>query len=126
MARLLESPRARARRSHYTSAFAGRALDRPARGGDLRLGRITPGELALGPLVPAARVVEVALDDVHDPVDPRRQRGLVLLDDLVRLLPVARRQELDGLPEGLAHARSPLELRRRGAAEDILAPRRRR
>src|SRR5262245_11615284 len=102
MARLLESPRGCARRSHYTSAFAGRARDLPARGGDLRLGRPAPGKLALGSLVPAARVVQVTLDDVHDPVNPRRQRRLVLLDDLVRLLPVARREEFDRLTEGLA------------------------
>src|SRR5262245_9277891 len=102
MARLLKSPRGRPRPSHYPSAFTGRALARPARGGDLRRRRVASGERALGPLVPAARVVEVALDDVHDPVDPRRQRGLVLLDDLVRLLPVARREEFDRLTEGLA------------------------
>src|SRR5262252_189497 len=102
MARLLESPRECPRRSHYTSASTGRALDRPARGGDLCRRRVASGELALGPLVPAARVVEVALDDVHDPVDPRRQGGLVLLDDLVRLLPVARREEFDCLSERLA------------------------
>src|SRR5262245_9643902 len=111
MARLLKSPRERARRPHYTSGFARHALERPARGGDLGLGRPAPGELALGPLVPAARVVEVALDDVHDPMDPRRESGLVLLDDLVRLLPVARRQEFDLLPEGFAHERSPLVIR---------------
>src|SRR5438046_10751891 len=107
MARLLKSPRGRPRRPHYTSGVVGGALDRPAGGGDLRLCRLRSGERALGPLVPAARVVEVTLEDVHDPVNPRRQRRLVLLDDLVRLLPVAGRQELDRLPEELAHERSP-------------------
>src|SRR5215831_851295 len=102
MASLLKSPRERPRRPHYTSGSARPAFDRPPRGGDLRLGGPAPRKLALGPLVPAARIVEVALDDVHDPVDPRREPRLVFLDDLVRLLPVARRQEFDRLSEGFA------------------------
>src|SRR5262245_41072696 len=74
-----------------------------ARRGDLRRGGVLAGKLALGALVPAARVVEIALEDVHDTVDPRRQGRLLLLHDLVRLLPVARRQELHRLSERLAH-----------------------
>src|SRR5213593_163681 len=74
-----------------------------ARRGDFRLGRVRAGKLALGPFVPAARVVEIALEDVHDAVDPRRQGRLLLLDDLVRLLPVSRRQQFHGLPERFAH-----------------------
>src|SRR5215510_10667656 len=74
-----------------------------ARRGDLRRGGVLAGKLALGALVPAARVVEIALEDVHDAVDPCRQGRLLFLDDLVRLLPVARRQELHRLSERLAH-----------------------
>src|SRR5215467_209338 len=74
-----------------------------ARRGDLRRGGVLAGELALGPLVPAARVVEIALENVHDAVDPRGEGRLLLLDDLVRRLPVAGRQELHRLSQRLAH-----------------------
>src|SRR5713101_8518211 len=75
----------------------------PARRRDLRRRGVRSREIAVGPLVPAARIVEVALEDVHDPMQPRCQRRLLLLDDLVRLLPVAGRQQLDRAREGIAH-----------------------
>src|SRR5438046_2388596 len=59
-----------------------------ARGGDLLLDGVASGELALGLRVPAARVVEVALEYVHDAVQPRGQRRGLLLDDPVGGLPV--------------------------------------
>src|SRR5437667_2843142 len=97
---------------------------------DLRRGGVRAREVALGSLVPAPRVVEITLEDVHDSVNPRRHGGFLLLDDLVRLLPVARRQELDRLSQRLAHVVllkfSALETRRRPASENVLAPRRRR
>src|SRR2546425_7460828 len=66
-----------------------------ARGGDLLLDGVAPGELALGLLVPAARVVEVALEHVHDAVQPRGQRRGLLLDDLVGGLPVTGFQPVE-------------------------------
>src|SRR5436309_15390908 len=97
MARLLKSPRGRPRRPHYTSGVVGGALDRPAGGGDLRLCRLCSGERALGQLVPAAHVVEVALEDVYYPVSPRRQRRRVLLDDLQCLISFVGSRVDDGL-----------------------------
>src|SRR5439155_1324587 len=94
---------------HYTPTYrdtdlSGRgAPDGAPRGHDLRRRRVAAGERALGPLVPAARVVEIALEQVDDAVQPRRQRRLVLLDDLVGLLPLARRQMLDRSVERIAH-----------------------
>src|SRR6266481_5637542 len=74
------------------------ARDSPAGLGDFSRRRVRAREFSLGTLVPAARVVEITLDDVHDAVNPRCEGRLLLLDDLVRLLPVARRQQLDRLP----------------------------
>src|SRR5437868_13730259 len=67
----------------------------PACGGDLRLRRARAREVALGLSIPAARVVEVAFEDVHDAVQPRREcRGLVL-DDLVSGVPVAGLEQIE-------------------------------
>src|SRR5256886_8467658 len=85
-----------------------------ARGGDLLLDGVASGELALGLLVPAARVVEVALEYVHDAVQPRGQRRGLLLDDLVGGLPVAGFQQVEHA--GRVHGASimPPRSRRRG------------
>src|SRR2546429_8276569 len=55
--------------------------------GDLLLHGLGTGKRAVGLAIPVARVVQVALEGVHDAVQPRRQRGFLGLDDLVcRLL----------------------------------------
>src|SRR5438093_3388310 len=100
-------------RSHYTTTGAGAAsgsrrarrgaLDGAPGGRDLRRRRAAARKRTLGPRVPAARVVEITLEDVDDAVQPRRQRGLILLHDLVRLLPFARRQMLARALERVAH-----------------------
>src|SRR2546425_5871972 len=104
------------------------ALDGAPGGRDLRRRRVAARKRTLGPLVPAARVVKVTLEDVDDAVQPRPQRGFVLLDDLVRLLPFARGQMLDRSVERVAHGSlhvwSRLQAPRGGAARDVLAPRR--
>src|SRR5688500_17389697 len=58
-----------------------------ARRGDLILHRRRVGKLALRAAIPSPRVVEIALEDVDDPVQPRPERRLLVLDDLVRALP---------------------------------------
>src|SRR5437667_3419063 len=72
-----------------------RAPDR----GDLLLHGLGTGKRAVGLAIPVARVVQVALEGVHDAVQPRRQRGFLGLDDLVRLLPGSRLQKLQRLLE---------------------------
>jgi hypothetical protein len=66
----------------------------PARSGKLFLYGVPPGKDAAGLSVPIARVVEIAFEGMHDPVQPCGQRGLFVLYDLVGLLPCPRRQEI--------------------------------
>src|SRR5881296_43954 len=113
-------------RSHYTTTGAGAAsgsrrarrgaLDSAPGGRNLRRRRVAARKRTLGPRVPAARVVEVTLEDVDDAVQPRRQRGFVLLHDLVRLLPFARRQMLDRTLERVAHGSLHRMVTPRGSA----------
>jgi hypothetical protein len=63
---------------------------------DLPLDRVPAGEDAVRLPVPVPRVVEIPLEGMDDAVEPCRQRGLLLLDDRVGLLPRSGRQELDG------------------------------
>src|SRR5215207_4696300 len=57
--------------------------------GDLGLRVRVFRKCALGAAVPVARIAEVSLEHVHDAVRPAPELGVVLLDDRVRLLPVA-------------------------------------
>src|SRR2546428_5774998 len=93
-----------------------------ARGGDLLLDGVAPGELALGLLVPAARVVEVALEHVHDAVQPRGQRRGLLLNNLVGGLPVTGFQQVEHA--GRVHGASIMPPRLAGSL--MLHPYRRR
>src|SRR5712692_7213418 len=70
----------------------------PGRGDLLRHGLGT-GKRTIGLAIPVARVVQVALEGVHDAVQPRRQRGFLGLDDLVGFLPGPRFQKLQRLLE---------------------------
>jgi len=65
------------------------------------LDRVRAGELALGLAIPVLRVVEVSLERVHDTVQPGAERGLLLLDDLVRRLPLAGGQVQRDAPQGM-------------------------
>src|SRR6266508_5135915 len=100
----------RSARHHWTRADPvrpreGRSstarLEGPARRGDLLLDRLGPGERSLGPAVPAARVLEIALQDVHDAVEPGGEGRLLRLDDLVGLLPGAGSQVIQRTGEGI-------------------------
>ena len=66
----------------------------PARSSKLFLYGVPPGEDAAGLTVPVARVVEIALEDMHDPVQPCGQRGVFVLYDLMGLLPRPRDQQI--------------------------------
>jgi hypothetical protein len=69
-------------------------LHRPARSSKLFLYGVRSGEDAAGPSIPVARVVEIAFEGMHDPMQPRSQRGVFVLYDLVGLLPRPRDQEI--------------------------------
>ena len=66
----------------------------PARSSKLFLYGVPPGKDAAALSVPVARVVEIAFEYMHDPVQPCGQRGVLALDDLVGLLPRPGRQEI--------------------------------
>src|SRR5262249_56098829 len=60
-----------------------------------------------------ARVVEVAVDGVPATVQPRGQRGVLLLADRVGRLPIAGRQQIERFDQSIVHSVPP---RRRPAA----------
>jgi hypothetical protein len=66
----------------------------PARSRKLFFYGVWPGEDAAGLSVPVARVVEIAFEGMHDPVQPCGQRGVLVLYDLVGLLPCPLGQEI--------------------------------
>src|SRR5262249_16134927 len=70
-----------------------------ARGADFRLDRVGAREGPVRLAIPVPGVVEIALQGVHDAVQPGRFRGLVRLDDGVSVLPRAPLQKLDNLHE---------------------------
>jgi hypothetical protein len=77
-------------------------FDRLTGRGDLLLDPLGAGEGPPGTAVPAARVVEIALQDVHDAVKPGGEGGRVGLDDLVGPLPGAGGEMIDRAREGIA------------------------
>src|SRR5262245_48153218 len=73
--------------------------DAPAGGRDLPLDTLHAGKVAARPPVPVARVVEVALQGVHDAVQPGGQVRLLPLHDLVRGLPLTLLEKLHRLQQ---------------------------
>jgi hypothetical protein len=71
-------------------------LGRGAGLGDLVLHRVGTTKRAAGLAVPIARIAEIAFQRVHDAVQPSRQLRRIVLHDLVRLLPLALRQQQGG------------------------------
>ncbi len=85
----------RQKRSRSSLLMTGHLrLHGPARNRKLCLNGVRPGEDAAGLSVPVARVVEIAFEGMHDPVQPCGQRGVLVPYDLVGLLPCPRRQQI--------------------------------
>jgi len=51
--------------------------------------RSTDGQLPMSPTIPVLRIVEIALQQVHDAVCPARERARLVLHDHVCGLPIA-------------------------------------
>src|SRR5439155_25190701 len=86
-----------------TPTYRDAALPTARRAATISAGAASPPGNGRSARLYQPRVVEIALEQVDDAVQPRRQRRLVLLDDLVGLLPLARRQMLDRSLERIAH-----------------------
>lgn len=85
--------------SEAVAVILPRSPEQLAGGGDLRLDGVGAAEGPVGFAIPVLGVVEIALQRVHDAMQPGRFRGLVGLDDRVSLLPRSPFQKLDHLDQ---------------------------